>query len=273
MQTHKKIEVVEYDENWPKIFEIEKNNILSALKDNCTEIHHVGSTSVKGLIAKPKIDIIAVANDRKRAIDALKKIEYSYDGEWNIPLKCGFAKRTGMDVNLHMFFDKNHPEIELNLRFRDFLRQNDNVKNEYADLKRKILSNPDNATDRIQIGTVQFPKYTLLKRNFINNVLRQIGFNQLRVLKCLADEEQQAAKKFAKMHAKKTHDIDSSSIDFSDTNYEHFMLYKGVDITGYAKIQIAPTADIAFIEVENQQDEEFFKNIIKQWLEIHFGQS
>ena len=172
-----------------------------------------------------------------------------------------------------MFFDKNHPEIELNLRFRDFLRQNDNVKNEYADLKRKILSNPDNATDRIQIGTVQFPKYTLLKRNFINNVLRQIGINRLRVLKCLADEEQQSAKKFAKIHAQKTHNIDSSSIDFSDTNYEHFMLYKGVDITGYAKIQIAPTADIAFIEVENQQDEEFFKNIIKQWLEIHFGQS
>lgn len=273
MNTHKKIEVVEYDENWPQIFEIEKNNILSALQDNCIEIHHVGSTSVKGLIAKPKIDIIAVAKDRKLAIDALEKIEYTHDGEWNIPLKCGFAKRTGMHVNLHMFFDKNHPEIESNLRFRDFLRQNENVKNEYADLKRKILSNPDNATDRVQVGTVQFPKYTLLKRNFINNVLRQIGINRLRVLKCLADEEQHAARKFAKIHAAKTHDDNSSSIDFSDTNYEHFMLYRGVNITGYAKIQIAPTANIVLIEVENSRDEEFFRNIITQWIEIHFPEN
>lgn len=273
MQTNKKVEVVEYDENWPKIFETEKSNILSALQDNCIEIHHVGSTSVKGLIAKPKIDIITVAKDRKQAISSLEQIGYVHDGEWNIPLKCGFAKRTGTHVNLHMFFDKNHPEIELNLGFRNFLRQKANVRNEYANLKRKIFSNPDNATDRIQVGTIQFPRYTLLKRNFIDNVLRQIGFNRLRVLKCLTDDEQYAARKFSQMHGKGMHDNISSSIDFSDANYEHFMLYKGVNITGYAKIQIAPTASIALIEVEDPRDEEFFKNIITQWIEIHFPEN
>lgn len=273
MQTNKKVEVVKYDENWPKIFETEKSNILSALQDNCIEIHHAGSTSVKGLIAKPKIDIITVAKNRKQAISSLEQIGYVHDGEWNIPLKCGFAKRTGTHVNLHMFFDKNHPEIELNLGFRNFLRQNANVRNEYANLKRKILSNPDNATDRIQVGTVQFPRYTLLKRNFIDNVLRQIGFNRLRVLKCLTDDEQYATRKFSQMHGKGIHDNISPSIDFSDANYEHFMLYKGVNITGYAKIQIAPTANIVLIEVEDPRDEEFFKNIITQWIEIHFPEN
>ena len=60
---NKIIEVVPYDPNWPHIFEKEAALIKKALWDNCIAIHHVGSSAVPGLAAKPKIDIIAVVRN------------------------------------------------------------------------------------------------------------------------------------------------------------------------------------------------------------------
>ena len=58
-----KIEVVPYNPDWPKQFEIEAEKIRGALEDNLIEVHHVGSTSIPGLAAKPRIDIIAEIKD------------------------------------------------------------------------------------------------------------------------------------------------------------------------------------------------------------------
>lgn len=58
----KKIEVVPYDTNWLKIFEAESALIKEALGDNFLAIHHVGSTSVPHLAAKPKIPQFGIRN-------------------------------------------------------------------------------------------------------------------------------------------------------------------------------------------------------------------
>ena len=57
-----KVEVVPYDASWPNVFDIEAKKIKAALGNSFAAIHHVGSTSVPGLAAKPKIDIIACVN-------------------------------------------------------------------------------------------------------------------------------------------------------------------------------------------------------------------
>ncbi|MBR1735290.1 MAG: GrpB family protein, partial [Alphaproteobacteria bacterium] len=266
MSKHKKIEVTEYNSEWPAMFKEEKNIITEALGDNCVSIHHVGSTSVPGLIAKPKIDIIAIANDREKAITDLEKVEYMHQGEWNIPLKCGFAKRTGIHVNLHMFFEENHPEVELNLAFRDYLRTHEDAKIAYGNLKREILSNEENATKRVQVGALSFPFYTLQKRAFIDNVLRKIGFNRLRVIKCLTDIERNYAENF---YISKIGE--NAFIDFSNEDHEHFILYKGVEICGYANLQISPTPKIILMECKNAEDKTFFQSVIQKWINVHFG--
>ncbi|ETZ04785.1 hypothetical protein K737_300802 [Holospora undulata HU1] len=56
----KEIQVVPYDTNWPHIFEKEAEIIRQELGDNCIAIHHIGSTTIPGLVAKPTIDMIAV---------------------------------------------------------------------------------------------------------------------------------------------------------------------------------------------------------------------
>ena len=55
--------LAEYDPAWPDLFEREQERIQAALGDRAELIEHVGSTSVPGLAAKPKIDIILAVPD------------------------------------------------------------------------------------------------------------------------------------------------------------------------------------------------------------------
>ncbi|MDR1234107.1 MAG: GrpB family protein [Holosporales bacterium] len=203
-----KIEVVPYDSRWPEMFEAERKMLEPVL----TEIYHIGSTSVPGLPSKPKIDIIAVAKDLNEAMVELENIGYSYKGEWNIPLQAGFIKRANIDVNLHVFFDSNHPEIELNLRFRDYLSIHPEVCDQYAAIKKEILQD-ESSQEKIN----GFPLYTIRKRDFIDGIIKTIGYNRLRVLKSITDKERDFIKNY-------------------QDEYEYFILYKGADIIGYASV-------------------------------------
>lgn len=50
------IELVPYDEEWPARFNQARDRIAAVLPG--AQIHHVGSTSVPGLISKPTIDVM-----------------------------------------------------------------------------------------------------------------------------------------------------------------------------------------------------------------------
>lgn len=52
------IVVTEYSPEWAAEFERESEMIKNILKDNCVAIHHIGSTAVAGLKAKPIIDMM-----------------------------------------------------------------------------------------------------------------------------------------------------------------------------------------------------------------------
>jgi GrpB-like predicted nucleotidyltransferase (UPF0157 family)/N-acetylglutamate synthase-like GNAT family acetyltransferase len=269
-----RIEVVPYDENWPAMFETEASGIAAALGDNCVEIHHVGSTSVPGLTAKPIIDIVAVAKDRKTTIASLEKAGYVYKGEWNIPLKCGFNKREKTSVNLHVFFDKNHPEIELNLRFCDYLRANPDVRDAYAELKIEILKDE---TAQQKVGKMQLPGYTLRKSGFIKDVIKAFGFDRLRALKCLTDDEWDAVKTLRQRHFFEERRMqDPYYWTFDHPEHDHFVLYRGSEIVGYAHIQLGPKSMTAILRIivvtEENRHQSFgsqFLAIIEEWLMVH----
>jgi GrpB-like predicted nucleotidyltransferase (UPF0157 family) len=248
------------------MFEEEKAIISKALDDNCIEIHHVGSTSVPGLSAKPKIDIVAVAKDRKSAIANLEKAGYTYKGEWNIPLKCGFTKRGATDVNLHLFFDRNHPEVELNLKFRDYLRTHPKVRDEYGAMKIKVLED-ESVQQKVK---EHFPIYTLKKYPFIEKVLKDIGYNRLRVLKSATEDQDKAAKAFRKKYFDRKKVADPLK-DFDDPNHEHFIFYRGVEIIGYANIHVISQskANVEIFEVSDDSTRPFFLGLIDEWIKVH----
>jgi GrpB-like predicted nucleotidyltransferase (UPF0157 family)/GNAT superfamily N-acetyltransferase len=228
------IEVVSYNPEWPHLFEGEAKKIKEALGGNCLALHHVGSTSVPGLAAKPKLDMIGAIKNPIRAKEQLEGIGFRYRGEYNIPLHYGFSFRGTMDINLHVY-EEDHPEIELNLMFRDYLRNNPSVRDEYADLKEQLLQDETS----FEKNDSPFTAYTLRKGDFIRECLRKAGFNRLRMLKCNDDTEWLAAKEFRqKYFFDKVPVQDPYTWTFNHPDHAHLILYLGTEIIGYAHIQL-----------------------------------
>lgn len=132
----KNIEIVSYDPNWPLLYRKEAKQIQNALGDNCLIIEHFGSTSVPGLNAKPKIDILVVVKDfQVLDISSLQKIGFEFRGEV-ISTGRYFCKKTPR-IHLHIF-ENGNPLIERNLIFRDWLRTHEEDRFAYAALKMEL---------------------------------------------------------------------------------------------------------------------------------------
>ena len=268
MTTKVLIEVIPYQEEWPSLFKREEELLKANLGENCIALHHIGSTSVVGLVAKPKIDILAVIKSRSQVIELLEKIGFKYKGEYNIPLHYGFSKRGEVDVNLHLY-EEGHPEIELNLVFRDFLRQHPKAKAEYAALKQQLLADPTS----LQKNNSAFSNYTLRKGDFIREILKRAGFNRLRVMKCNDDTEWKAAALFRQTYFFDQIPIaDPYTWTFSHAKHAHLILYLGTQIMGYSHIQFwndfraALRIIVVSPQLRNQGYGSQFLTVIEKWL-------
>lgn len=261
----RKIEIVPYDRDWPQQFELEANCIKDALGDNCIVIHHVGSTSVPGLAAKSKIDIMAVVNDPENTIEKLRTIGFDYRGEFNIPLHYGFSKRGKVDVNLHVYQEGN-PEIELNLTFRDYLRSHPERRDEYAAAKQRLLEEKSS----FEKNNSMFTGYNLGKDACIRKLLKLAGFKRLRFVKCTHYAEWDAAKNLRQRYFfDKVPISDPYEWTFNHPDHVHFILYQGVEIIGYAHIQLWPEsrAAIRIIVVEETHRTQGFGRQFLEWIE------
>ncbi len=263
----RKLQVVPYDPDWEKQFSHEESQIKKALGDVCLAVHHVGSTSVPGLAAKPKIDILVVIKPGSVNIDPpLHAIGYETRGEFNLPLQYSFAKRGKIDVNLHIF-EEGHPEIELNLTFRDYLRTHPETCKEYALLKSALLKEESS----FEKNHPMFTGYTLGKAEFIRNVLRLSGFCRLRFVRPTNINEWEKVKKLRQHYFfDKANILDPYQWTFDHPDHVHFILYLGVEIIGYAHIQLWPgsRAAIRIIVVEEGQRNRGFGRQFMEWIEI-----
>ncbi len=263
------IEVVPYEPNWPHIFEKEALLISQALGDNCITINHVGSTAVPCLAAKPKIDIIAVVRNLFFDKSQLEAIGYKYRGGFNIPLRRSFTIRNAVRaINLHVF-EENDPEIELNILFRDHLRENHSARDEYAFLKYKLIAEESSheKNDSIYRG------YTLGKNDFIQSILKKSGFNKHRFVLCTHTLEWAAAKHFRNTYFFDIHGIeDPYTWTFNHSEHAHLVLYQGTRVVAYAHIQFWPDkrAAIRIIATdENKRNQSLgsrFLMLIEKWL-------
>ena len=136
------VQVVPYDPSWPSRYRREAALLREALGDCLVEIHHIGSTSVPGLWAKPIIDILPVVTaveeaDRRRA--ALEALGYEYLGEFGIPgrryLRKGGEHRTHQ---VHLFDRESRDEIRRHLAVPAYLRCHPDAARDYAQLKRRL---------------------------------------------------------------------------------------------------------------------------------------
>lgn len=225
----KEIKVEQYNPEWPKIFENEATTIRKALGDNYVSVHHIGSTAVPGLSAKPKIDIIAEVHDCENAIVQLEIVRYKYKGEWNIPFKYGFSRENGIGINLHLYA-VGHPEIELNIKFRDYLRKNQSARDEYQKLKYDLLNNTN---AYVKENKSIFTGYNLGKDSFIRRIIQLTDFNKLRFLYCnhRIEWEEYHRIKVEEIFSELSHIVyDYDHPHLKSEDHYHFILCKGVEV-------------------------------------------
>jgi GrpB-like predicted nucleotidyltransferase (UPF0157 family) len=131
-----------YDPEWPRLFEREAARIRTALGDRALMVEHVGSTSIPGLAAKPKIDIdlcVADTTDEQTYLPDMEAAGYVLhirEHDWH---EHRFFKGPDTDVNLHTF-TIGCLEIERMLRFRDHLRADPADRNLYENKKRELAA-------------------------------------------------------------------------------------------------------------------------------------
>jgi len=117
------IKVVPYHPDWPQMFEGELAAIRQALGDNCLAVHHIGSTSVPQLAAKPIIDIIPVVKDILLVdvrVNEMEDLGYQAQGGHGVPFRRYFQKEVEVRThNVHVF-EEGNPEIQRHLNFRNW---------------------------------------------------------------------------------------------------------------------------------------------------------
>lgn len=153
------VHVVDYDSQWPKEFEKEKEKILELLKDEIRSIEHVGSTALPGVAAKPTIDLMVgvyMLDVNDKVIKSLEGLGYRYFGEYSIPGRHFF--RRGKPPSHHIHWVETGSDFwETQLLFRDYMRAHPADAQKYEKLKKKLAKKYRDDRD----------KYTLAKTEFI----------------------------------------------------------------------------------------------------------
>lgn len=157
--------IKDYDANWSREFEAEKEKLKRILKDSVVSVEHIGSTSVVGLGAKPILDIaVGVINLKivDQFIEPLKQIDYEFVYHKEFPERRFFRKGQRRAGTHHLHFYKFGSEHWKNqILFRNYLKNNPDTLAEYHQLKVGLAEKY--RLDRFS--------YTAAKAPFIQSVL------------------------------------------------------------------------------------------------------
>lgn len=136
------IQVVDYDACWAELYEKEAQRIKDILNDELLEIHHIGSTSVVGLKAKPIIDILPIVKNLSK-IDALNQefeaLGYECMGEFGLVGRRYYRKGGNHRTHqIHLYEQSSAYDRNRHLAVRDYLRTHPQVAHEYGELKSQL---------------------------------------------------------------------------------------------------------------------------------------
>ena len=131
------VRLVPHDPGWAKLAHDEAERIRSTLGSSVIAVHHIGSTAVPGIRAKPIIDLLPVVKTL-RELDAMRVIleeaGFQWWGQLGLPGRRYCTKSqadTGVRLVQAHCYEQGSPEITRHLAFRDYLRAHPPVAMEY----------------------------------------------------------------------------------------------------------------------------------------------
>ncbi|MDV7143824.1 GrpB family protein [Tropicimonas sp. TH_r6] len=141
-----RIEIASYDPTWPEKAAREAERWKTALGDALIEVHHIGSTSVPNLAAKPVLDLIPVIAEGVD-LDSLQPAVHAMGYQWlgeNGLARRRYCRRssptTGARLVQAHIWTEGDSEIRRHLAFRDLLRADPLMMGAYETLKRHCAS-------------------------------------------------------------------------------------------------------------------------------------
>lgn len=161
------IRVLDDDAGWPERFDRHRLEVLSLLGEILLSVHHIGSTAVPGLAAKPKLDMDAVvrsADDLGAALELARRAGFTFhgdpygDGRWTFT-------RDGHDeygIRLYVCAPGNSAHGE-RILFRDWLRGHPEDAAAYASLKRRLAAEAGGDWEAYTGGKTAFVEAVLKK--------------------------------------------------------------------------------------------------------------
>jgi GrpB-like predicted nucleotidyltransferase (UPF0157 family) len=141
-QLTKRIEIEEYDPEWPARYECEAARVRSVLGERVVRLEHAGSTSVPGLPAKPIVDMVLEVPDSADEpayvpdMEAAGYVLRIREPEW---FEHRLFKGPDTNINLHVF-SAGCSEVDRMLLFRDWLRTNEADRELYKTAKRDLAA-------------------------------------------------------------------------------------------------------------------------------------
>lgn len=139
------LELQDYRNDYPNIYEEEKLELLDIYKDRIKQIDHVGSTSIKGIISKPIIDINIQTDD----LDDFKMFTESYvEGDIYTVKKeptlgGDYLIRKEEDGKVKAFihvYQTGDMNCLNSILFRDYLNNHEDERKHYEKLKRDLYN-------------------------------------------------------------------------------------------------------------------------------------
>ena len=157
---HGYLEIIDYQEDYPEIYEKEKNNLLSIYKDKIRNIEHIGSTNIKDIKSKPIIDIMIETDD---LIDFIKFTESNVSGKTYTVRKESttgdyLIRRVENDIvkayiHVYQTGDNNAKRLVL---FRDYLNTHEEEKKRYEKLKLDLYNKYKDDRNNYVLGKVDY---------------------------------------------------------------------------------------------------------------------
>ncbi|WHO73398.1 GrpB family protein [Rhizobium sp. BT03] len=157
------IKVVDYDPSWPRLFAEISAEISILLGNLVLSVDHIGSTSVPGLPAKPKIDldVVTISDDvLPMAIEMVRAADFVFHGDRGEKRWAFTRDHEAYGFKLYLCGRGNRAHRE-RILFRDYLRHHSERATAYADLKRRLAAEAGGDWDFYTGGKTAFVGETL----------------------------------------------------------------------------------------------------------------
>lgn len=163
--------IEDYNPKWAENFKLLKGMYERNICNVDIEILHIGSTSVKGLCAKPIIDISIIYYDDSDFENIKKQLEYigyKHRGDLGITNREAFKYIGNEDLPSHHLYVclNGILSIRNSVLFRNYLREHKDAAKEYCRIKRELAKQ------------YEIVEYCYYKTEFITGILKKCGLTK-----------------------------------------------------------------------------------------------